>query len=387
MQPRVGLVGAGLIGRFHARGLHGLTRSGLVDAKYVGVCDREIARAEEFARIAELEMVTGDANELIESSDINTIYVCTPTAEHKALVLAAAFIHASWNYLLKRSGGGNAFVWLFAALSAVLYAPLALAVVWWTRPPLGWMALALMLASAILHTAYYMLLDRGYRSGGDLSLVYPLARGSGPLITVVVAVLLLGENPSRVALAGAAPCSAHAEARGAGVARGARGGDDVVDPHDRRVRDAGVVARRLRAIGAVLRATARLDGQQRRKLHGVRAVMCAMHVLSAQQKVGERQREERLDRVDVAVQRSLGRRFLGNRNAVHRQVKRVDGGTRPARIDASTCRTLASMGSLALMTSLVALAALGCGDASDSGTAATGAAGAGGGRDTGPRFG
>jgi drug/metabolite transporter (DMT)-like permease len=121
-----------------------------------------------------------------------------------ALVLAAAFVHASWNYLLKRSGGGNAFVWLFAALSAALYAPLALAVVWWTQPPLGWTALTLMLASAILHTAYFMLLDRGYRSGGDLSLVYPLARGSGPLITVVVAVLLLGENPSGIALAGAA---------------------------------------------------------------------------------------------------------------------------------------------------------------------------------------
>lgn len=120
------------------------------------------------------------------------------------LILAAAFIHASWNYLLKRSGGGNAFVWLFAVLSAVLYAPLAVAVVWWTQPALGWMSLALMLASAILHTAYFMLLDRGYRSGGDLSLVYPLARGSGPLITVVVAVLLLGENPSGIALAGAA---------------------------------------------------------------------------------------------------------------------------------------------------------------------------------------
>jgi len=126
------------------------------------------------------------------------------TGSALALILAAAFIHASWNYLLKRSGGGNAFVWLFAALSAVLYAPLAFAVVWWTRPPLGWTALTLMLASAILHTAYYMLLDRAYRSGGDLSLVYPLARGSGPLITVVVAVLLLGENPSGVALAGAA---------------------------------------------------------------------------------------------------------------------------------------------------------------------------------------
>lgn len=121
-----------------------------------------------------------------------------------ALILAAAFIHASWNYLLKRSGGGTAFIWLFATLSALLYAPLAVAVVWWTDPPLGWLAFLLMLASAILHTAYYMLLDRGYRSGGDLSLVYPLARGSGPLITVVVAVLLLGENPSGVALAGAA---------------------------------------------------------------------------------------------------------------------------------------------------------------------------------------
>jgi len=120
------------------------------------------------------------------------------------LILVAAVIHASWNYLLKRSGGGTAFVWLFASLSAVFYAPLAIAVVWWTRPPLGWIAYMLMLASAVFHTAYYMLLDRGYRSGGDLSLVYPLARGSGPLITVLVAVLLLGERPSAIALFGAA---------------------------------------------------------------------------------------------------------------------------------------------------------------------------------------
>lgn len=75
--------------------------------------------------------------------------------------------------------------------------------VWWVNPPLGWTSLVLMLASAALHTAYYMLLDRGYRSGGDLSLVYPLARGSGPLITVLVAVLLLNERPSGVALIGA----------------------------------------------------------------------------------------------------------------------------------------------------------------------------------------
>ena len=119
------------------------------------------------------------------------------------LILAAAFIHASWNFLLKRSGGGTVFVWLFASLSALFYAPLAIGVVWWTQPPLGWISYTLMLASAFIHTAYYMLLDRSYRSGGDLSLVYPLARGSGPLITVIVAVLLLGERPSAVALVGA----------------------------------------------------------------------------------------------------------------------------------------------------------------------------------------
>jgi len=120
------------------------------------------------------------------------------------LILAAAFIHASWNFLLKRSGGGTVFIWLFASLSALFYAPLALALVWWTQPALGWISYSLMLASALIHTAYYLLLDRSYRSGGDLSLVYPLARGSGPLITVIVAVLLLGEHPSTVALAGAA---------------------------------------------------------------------------------------------------------------------------------------------------------------------------------------
>jgi len=119
-----------------------------------------------------------------------------------ALVLAAAVIHASWNYLLKRSGGGTAFVWLFATLSALIYAPLAAAVVWWTKPALTWLSFAAMAASAVIHTAYYMLLDRGYRSG-DLSLVYPLARGSAPLITVVAAVLLLQERPSAVAVTGA----------------------------------------------------------------------------------------------------------------------------------------------------------------------------------------
>ena len=115
------------------------------------------------------------------------------------LVLAAAVIHATWNYLLKRSGGGTLFVWAFATLSALIYAPLALGIVWWQQPALGWMSLALIIASAVIHTAYYLLLDRGYRTG-DLSLVYPLARGSAPLITVAGAVFLLHERPTGLAV-------------------------------------------------------------------------------------------------------------------------------------------------------------------------------------------
>ena len=124
------------------------------------------------------------------------------TAFALALILAAAVIHASWNYFLKRSGGGTVFVWLFATLSALIYAPLTVAIIWWQKPVFGWQHYGLMIASAVLHTFYYMLLDRGYRSG-DLSIVYPIARGSAPLITVLCAVLLLQEQPTAVAVTGA----------------------------------------------------------------------------------------------------------------------------------------------------------------------------------------
>src|SRR5207302_718135 len=107
-----------------------------------------------------------------------------------ALVLGAALIHASWNYLLKKSGGGIGFVWAFAALSSLIYAPLAVGVVIVQRFEFTIEALAFLFASAVLHTAYYLLLDRGYRHG-DLSVVYPLARATGPFLTVLVAVALI----------------------------------------------------------------------------------------------------------------------------------------------------------------------------------------------------
>jgi drug/metabolite transporter (DMT)-like permease len=122
------------------------------------------------------------------------------------LVLAAAFFHATWNLLAKRAGGeasGAVFVWLFGSLSTLLYAPLAFAVVVFQRPHLGAIELLFMFGSGVLHLGYFLLLQRGY-AVGDLSLVYPLARGTGPLLATVAAVALFGERPSLVALLGVA---------------------------------------------------------------------------------------------------------------------------------------------------------------------------------------
>jgi len=58
-----------------------------------------------------------------------------------------------------------------------------------------------MAGSAALHTAYFVLLNEGYRAG-DLSLVYPLARGTGPLLSSFASILFLGERPGIIALAG-----------------------------------------------------------------------------------------------------------------------------------------------------------------------------------------
>ena len=98
--------------------------------------------------------------------------------------------------------GGVPFTWLFSLLTVVLWAPIIVVymIVW--RPTLGWLALLFMLGSATIHLAYFLMLQRGYRHG-DLSVVYPLARGTGPLLSMVGAVLLLGERPTWLAVVGA----------------------------------------------------------------------------------------------------------------------------------------------------------------------------------------
>jgi drug/metabolite transporter (DMT)-like permease len=111
------------------------------------------------------------------------------------LVLISALLHATWNYLAKRAGGGTVFVWMFSLAGWLLYFPLALAILIIQQPDLGGAALVAILGTSLLHLAYYLLLQRGYRVG-DLSIVYPLARGTGPALASLGAVLLLDERPS-----------------------------------------------------------------------------------------------------------------------------------------------------------------------------------------------
>lgn len=118
------------------------------------------------------------------------------------LVLAAAFGHASWNLLSKQAGGGAAFVWIYCTASAVLFAPPALAAIFLRPGRFGLWGLAFVAGSALIHTGYFVLLQRSYRVG-DLSLVYPLARGGGAMLSTTAAILLFGERPSALALAGA----------------------------------------------------------------------------------------------------------------------------------------------------------------------------------------
>ena len=110
-----------------------------------------------------------------------------------ALVLVAALLHAGWNIVAKRSGGGKHFVLMGALMIVVLWAPLGLVQAWRHAPAWGWTEWALLLASGLAHLVYFNVLLAGYRAA-DLTVVYPVARGSGPLITAFAAVLLLDET-------------------------------------------------------------------------------------------------------------------------------------------------------------------------------------------------
>jgi len=119
------------------------------------------------------------------------------------LVLLAALLHASWNFAAKKAGGDHRFSLLTSLLTSVVWLPAGLWFGWQEVPRWGWAQWAAVTASAGVHLLYFNALLTGYRVA-DLTVVYPLARGSGPLMTSVVAVLLLGERLTAAGAAGVA---------------------------------------------------------------------------------------------------------------------------------------------------------------------------------------
>jgi uncharacterized membrane protein len=117
------------------------------------------------------------------------------------LVLSSALFHALWNYVAKKAEGGAPFVWLFGTMELVLYFPVLLYFLFIEHPNLSLTGIVFIIGSGILHLMYFLLLSKAYQVG-DLSIVYPLARGIGPLLAVGGAILLFGERPSAMVLSG-----------------------------------------------------------------------------------------------------------------------------------------------------------------------------------------
>ncbi|MFK4259892.1 DMT family transporter [Agrobacterium tumefaciens] len=119
------------------------------------------------------------------------------------LVVLASLIHASWNLLAKRAASvGPIFVFAYNMIACVAYAPWVAylliqgdCIVW------TWAGIGFVVVSGLIHLAYSLCLQRGYQVA-DLSVVYPVARGTGPMLSTIGAFLILGEIPSAQGVVG-----------------------------------------------------------------------------------------------------------------------------------------------------------------------------------------
>jgi uncharacterized membrane protein len=113
----------------------------------------------------------------------------------------AAVLHAAWNILLKGAGDPLRTATVGVAASSAILVPLV-AVGWLVLapsiPPEAWLIGTI---SGAVEVAYFVFLAAAFRRG-DLSVVYPLARGTAPLLAVAIGVVVLGERLAPVAWLG-----------------------------------------------------------------------------------------------------------------------------------------------------------------------------------------
>ena len=118
-----------------------------------------------------------------------------------ALVITAALLHSIWNIAAKKAGGDDRFALIAGLLLLGFWAPVGVWAAWGVLPLWRLRDWLVVLASAVVHLVYFQTLLRGYRLS-DLTVVYPVARGTGPLLSSIGAVLLLGERLSAVGVVG-----------------------------------------------------------------------------------------------------------------------------------------------------------------------------------------
>lgn len=125
------------------------------------------------------------------------------TAFAFSLIIFSAVLHALWNLLAKRALDGKTFVFLTSAIVIPLYLPAAIYIFLAQKPVFGTAEIIAIAGATILHLVYFICLQNAYKIG-DYSVVYPVARGTGPLLSTILAVIFLSEQPTPMAMAGIA---------------------------------------------------------------------------------------------------------------------------------------------------------------------------------------
>nr|WP_272570008.1 DMT family transporter [Providencia sp. PROV255] len=119
------------------------------------------------------------------------------------MILTASVAHAVWNIASKyKKEDTLVFVWAYSCTSALLWVPISLILIVNGQQNFNWQLVVAALISSILHIAYSLILQSGYERV-ELGIVYPIARGSGPVLTILFATLFMGEQLSAHALFGA----------------------------------------------------------------------------------------------------------------------------------------------------------------------------------------
>ncbi len=108
------------------------------------------------------------------------------------LILIAAFSHAIWNFMLKKSENKQIFLWSLRLWSVLIFLPISF--YFWPQVSISlkyWLFWGI--GSSIIHSFYAIILAKAYEKN-DFTLAYPIARGTGPLFVVIIGVTVLNEN-------------------------------------------------------------------------------------------------------------------------------------------------------------------------------------------------